>query len=293
VIATDVLLHLTLPATGSAQIAEVLRGLDPAGPGLALAADATDDPLELARQAAAARDAGAAAVLLVSGPALLGGGALGPEDAAGLRPRAAQALTAVLSALGATIKARVVLDVRRQDRLMEHAHLDAVRRGSAVPFAEQFPRFREPVLDWHDLAGRVADVPGVAEVVLRPVEAFAARPERLAVDLLHRVGAPPAVTPAAVPDPPTFSARGVRVARALNAHLLPGEQALVRDFVAANFPGPPADNQFLRPRTRAAILAAYAAGNRALFRAWLPEFGADAYADDARTAALAPRENQS
>ena len=174
---------------------------------------------------------------------------------------------------------------------MEHAHLDAVRKGSAVPFDEQFPRAGDPVLDWHDLAGRVADVPGVAEVVLRPVEAFAARPDRLAADLLIRAGAREPVTPARVPDPPTFSARGVRVACALNAHLLPGEQALVRDFVATNFPGPRSGNQFLRPQTRARILAAYAAVNRALFRARLPEFPEDAYADDARTAALAPREN--
>jgi hypothetical protein len=253
----DAVLHLTMPATGSEQIAEILAGLDPP-----------------------------ATVPLLSGPELLGGGLLGPQDAAGLRPGAADAVAAALAGLGAG-KALVVLDVRRQDRLMEHAHLHAVRNGSAVPFTEQFPMADEPVLDWQDLTDRVAAVPGVAEMRLRPVECFGARPELLAADLLALSGVTEPVTAPAVPGPPTFSARGVRVARALNAHIRPEERTLVREFVAANFPGPPTGNQFLRPRRRARILAAYAAVNRALFRAWLPEFPDDAYSDDARTAALA------
>jgi hypothetical protein len=165
-------------------------------------------------------------------------------------------------------KAVVVLDVCRQDRLMEYAHLHAVRHGSTTSFAEQFPYARKPVLDWADLADRIEAVPGVAEVVLRPVEA-------------HGV----------VLGAPTFSARGLRVARALNAHVSPDEQVLVRQFVAENFPGPESGNQFLKPDARAEILAAYAARNRALFRARLPAFDEDAYTDDAHTAALSDREN--
>jgi hypothetical protein len=193
-------------------------------------------------------------------------GELGPADAAGLCPGAVAAVAAALAAAGAD-KAVVVLDVCRQDRLMEYAHLHAVRHGSARSFAEQFPYAREPVLDWAELADRIEAVPGVAEVVLRPVEAHG--------DLL---------------DGPTFSARGVRVARALNAHVEPAEQALVRDFVAATFPGPPMGNQFLRAQTRTQILAAYAALNRALFRSRLSEFDEDAYSDDAHTDALSDRE---
>jgi hypothetical protein len=193
-------------------------------------------------------------------------GELGPQDATGLRPGAAEAVAAALAEAGAD-KAVVVLDVCRQDRLMEYAHLHAVRHGSARSFAEQFPYFRKPVLDWADLADRIEAVPGVAEVVLRPAEAYGVC-----------LGAP------------TFSARGVRVARALNAHVSPDEQVLVRQFVTENFPGPASGNQFLKPEARATILAAYAALNRALFRVRLPEFPEDAYSDDARTAALADQE---
>jgi hypothetical protein len=175
-------------------------------------------------------------------------------------------VAAALARAGAD-KAVVVLDVCRQDRLMEYAHLHAVCHGSTSSFAEQFPYSLEPVLDWADLAARIEAVPGVAEVVLRPAEAYG-------VSL----------------GTPTLSARGVRVARALNAHVSPDEQVLVRQFVAENFAGPTSGNQFLKPDTRATILAAYAALNRALFRARLPEFPEDAYADDARTAALADLE---
>jgi hypothetical protein len=285
----DAVLHLALPATGSVQISDVLGRLSLRERGLAVAADPIDDVAELARRAAAERDATGAQLVLLSGPALLGGGPLGPDDARCFRPGAADAVATALAGVGAG-RARVVLDVRRQDRLMEHAHLHAVRNGSAVPFAEQFPRADEPVLDWQDLADRVAAVPGVAEVVLRPVEAFRARPDLLAADLVGRTGLAEPVAVPAVQFPPTFSARGVRVARALNAHVRPEEQGLVRDFVAENFPGPPVGNQFLRAQTRARILAAYAAVNRTLFRARLPELPEDAYTDDVRTAALASRE---
>lgn len=283
----DAVLHLALPATGSVQISQVLGRLGLRERGLAVAADADLDAEALARCAVAERDVTHAGVVLLSGPALLGGGMLGPADAECLRPGAADAVAAALAELGAG-KARVVIDVRRQDRLMEHAHLHAVRHGSSVSFAEQFPQAQEPVLDWQELADRVAAVPGVAEVVLRPVETFRARPELLAADLVFLTGVvEPVVVAPAVPVPPTFSARGVLVARALNEHVGPEEQALVREFVAENFPGPPAGNQFLRAQTRAAILAAYAALNRTLFRARLPDLPEDAYLDDAHTAALA------
>jgi len=199
-----------------------------------------------------------------SAPDVLGWDTLGPQDADGLRPGAADAVASALADLGAD-KARVLLDICRQDRLMEYAHLRAVGHGSTVSFAEQFPYFRAPVLDWADLAERIAAVPGVIEVTLRPAQVHAS---------------------------PTYSARGVKVLRALNAHVTPEEQALVRAFVAENFPGPPSGNQFLKPARRAQILAAYAAVNRALFRAWLPALPEDAYSDDVRTAALAPRESE-
>lgn len=199
--------------------------------------------------------------------------ALGTEVLAGpepFGPDPAGALAALLAGAGGV---RVLLPVRRQDRYMEHAHLDAVRRGSAVPFAEQFPAPKSPSLDWADLAARVRAVAGVEQVDVLPLD-LGTDPVQ---QVLAALGRPP--QPAVAP-PPTYSARGIRVARALNAHLVnEAERALVRDFVAANFPGRSGADQFLSAATRARVVEAYAEANRRLFRDWLPGYPENAWTD--------------
>lgn len=252
----DVVVHLSLPATGGVEVWRALEGARSDERGLLEADLAADDEL-------------------------------GPADAPGLRPHAPTVLAKALAAAGAS-RARVVLDIRRQDRLMEHAHLHSVRVGGSVAFAEQFPTPEEPMLDWGDLAERLAAVPGVAQVVVRPLEAFAERPELLAADLARLAGLT-AIRPTAVVVPATWTNRGIQVAQALNPHLCTeAERDLFRDFLATNFPGPSCGNQFLRAGVRARILAAYEPVNRKLFRTWLPELPEDSYLDDDRTAALAP-----
>lgn len=181
---------------------------------------------------------------------------IGDDVIVGGDPFAAEAVDA-LRDLAAV---RVLLPVRRQDRYMEHAHLDAVRRGSAVPFAEQFPRPKEPTLDWAAVAERLSAVRGVEQVDVLPLDTDDDAVARaLGVTLLE--------------PPPTYSARGIRVARALNAHLeTDAERALVRDFVTATFPGRTGPDQFLSAATRARVVEAYAEANRRLFRDWLPGY---------------------
>lgn|GEM_PF-4284745 len=226
-----------------------------------------------------------APVLRLGGVSIADADGLGPADAGRLRPHAGAVLAAALERVG-TERARVVLDVRRQDRLMEYAHLHAVRAGGTAPFAQRFPRAEEPVLDWSELADRLAAVPGVAEVVVRPVELFSG-PGALAGDLLRLAGILDG-SPAPVPPTPTYAERGYWVARAMNAHVCSdGERELVCEFVAENFPGPPAGgNQFLDAPERARILAAYEGANRELYRRRLPDLPEDSYLDDRRTAAL-------
>jgi hypothetical protein len=202
-------------------------------------------------------------------------------DAGRLWPAATTALDAALST-----QARVVLHVRRQDRFMEHAHLRAVRAGSTASFADRFPDPSAPTLDWAELADRIAGVPAVVEVVIRPIELFGERPQAIASDLL-RIAGIVGVIPAPASPTPTYNERGIRVARAMNAHLTTDpERELVREFVAAHFAGPVAGNQFLGADKRGGVLAGYAESNRKFFRAWLPEGSEDAYCDDVRTTAL-------
>lgn len=204
------------------------------------------------------------------GEHLLGPEPLGPADAQRFRPEAAASLTAALA--GAT-GVRLLLPVRRQDRLMEQAHLAEVRRGSAVPFAKQFPHPLKPSLDWADLAERLRAVPGVERIDVLPLDTG----WDPLLPVLQALNLPPQPAPE---EPPTYSVRGIRVARALNAHLEnDAERALVRDFVAATFPGRDSANQFLSATTRARVVEAYAPANRRLFLDWLPGYPDTAWDD--------------
>ncbi len=175
---------------------------------------------------------------------------------------------------------------------MEHAHLGLLRSGAVGSFTEQFGQPQVPVLDWGELAERIAAVPGVAEVTVRPVELFAEWPGQLAGHLLRLAGIPD-MPPGPVSTPANYTDRGILVARAMNAHVASAaERELVTEFVASLFPGPETGNLFLDEQLRAGVLAGYAEVNRKMFRSWLPELPEDAYLDDDRTAALATRKNQ-
>ncbi|MGQ0845165.1 MAG: hypothetical protein ACT4QF_13640 [Sporichthyaceae bacterium] len=204
---------------------------------------------------------------VLAGEHLLGAEPLGVADADRLRPDAVPALTAALA--GAT-GVRLLLPVRRQDRLMEHAHLAEVRRGGSTPFAEQFPNPKDPVLDWAELAERLSGVPGVERVEVLPLDPDLDLGHGAWVDALSELVGP---AEGLFDRPPTYSARGIRVARAMNGHLeTDAERALVREFVAATFPGPSGPDLFLSAATRARVVEAYRSANRRLFRDWLPGY---------------------
>jgi hypothetical protein len=270
----DLTLHLSLPATGGTALWRALSG--PA--------------MESAGVLAPGRSPSGGAPVRLAGT-WLGPTELGSSDVVRFRPDAEAAVAERLAALGAS-GARVVLDVRRQDRLMEHAHQGQVRSGAVTSFAEQFEQPLVPVLDWGTLAERITAVPGVAAVVLRPVELFAAWPGQLAGHLLRLAGIS-GVPTAPADAPANYTDRGLLVARAMNAHVVSdAERELVQEFVASLFPAPEAGNLFLDEQLRTGVLAGYAEVNRRMFRTWLPELPEDAYLDDERTAALATRKNQ-
>jgi hypothetical protein len=270
----DLTLHLALSATGGTPLWRALSGPPMASAGVLA-------PGRLQSGGTPVRLAGT----------WLGGAELGPSDAGRFRAEAQAVVAERLAALGAS-RARVVLDVRRQDRLMEHAHLGLVRSGAVCSFTEQFSRPQTPALDWGELAERIAAVSGVAEVVVRPVELFAEWPGQLAAHLLRLAGIS-GIQPGPAVAPANYTDRGLLVARAMNAHVVSdAERALVAEFVASLFPGPETGNLFLDEQLRAEVLVGYAEVNSKMFRKWLPELPEDAYLDDDRTAALATRKNQ-
>ena len=203
----------------------------------------------------------------------------------------------MIAAAGAR-RVRIVYAARRQDRLMELAHLVEVMSGREATFAEQFPyRFR-PVVDHGALVARLGALPAVTDVRVELIESVrggraAAVDEVLdAVGLRGRLDLP---ADAELPLQPVYSARGMRIARAMNPHLdWSEERALVREFLLERFAtDDDAQTRFLRHEMRARILAAHDEVNRAFLAAYRPDLPADTYAGDAateRAIAAAPTE---
>ena len=180
------------------------------------------------------------------------------------------ALEAIAAAVAATPaeQLRLVVHVRRQDWLLELSYLQAVENGVTGSFDSLFPSAAQPVVDYDWLLGRLAALPGVAEVHARPVE----------------------LTDADRVDTRVYSARGVELAQAMAPHLDTAEDRrkvsqFLREHFAAASAGPP----FLSDSAREAILAAYSDANRALFRTWMPDLPEDGYTSVAATQEMIAR----
>lgn len=158
---------------------------------------------------------------------------------------------------------RLVVHVRRQDRLLALSYLDLVEAGSTASFAELFPHAAEPVLDYGALLDRLGALPRVAGVEVRPVEVARSDPAD------HRV----------------YTSKGLQIALAMNPHLdTEAERRKVRTFLREHFADPAAGGDgVLDPTVRQNILDAYSGMNRTLFRTWMPDLPEDAYTSAAAT----------
>jgi hypothetical protein len=241
-----------------------------------LAARFGQDLGALVRGARAQCAAGERATVVISSEWLLGAAPLGIADESMLRPDAAAALGQVLAALEPR-RARIVLYTRRQDRLLEHAYIRRVMGGHPQPPRTQFPFRLRPVLDLGDLVRRIAAVPGVADVVVKP---FELRPDGVAAfvtDFLHSVG--PAglldLSEVSALEPGRiYSAEAVRVSQAVVGHMdTHDERIRWRAFAVKTFGVPNDDEEQTRvfsDSVRLSILGAYRQLNRDFFGEYVP-----------------------
>jgi hypothetical protein len=229
---------------------------------------------------------------IVSSNRLLGVGDVGRRDAEQFRPYAAPATAQVIKALSAR-RVQVVLYTQRQDRLMELTYLQRMRTGRAHAFEEEFPGCFEPRFDYLELIDRLRTVPGVADVVVRPVELVDAGQHAFVNDFLGLVGLENRLDLNAMgldpwPYPPGYSARGARLALALTPLMdTRTEHRRLRGFVWDNYSARERyDTDFLDRDVRRRILDSYAERNRELFRTHLPDLPVESYSDDPSTFGL-------
>ncbi|HEY2271766.1 MAG TPA: hypothetical protein VGH30_03265 [Jatrophihabitantaceae bacterium] len=212
----------------------------------------------------------------------------GDPSVSGPYPDAVTVTRRVIEATGSS-QVLVLLHIQRQDRLMERAYLDAVLAGGSHEFADQFPQRQDTSLDFGPLVKQLREVPAVLEVRVRPVELALADPLGFVDDVLEAIGLSGeldlSAVPAAVPATRRLSARGARIAAAMNAHLDDdAERADVHEFLlehfgvtaarAANVRGILSDDE------RARIVQTYAQVNHALFAEHLRDLPADSYGDE-------------
>jgi hypothetical protein len=230
--------------------------------------------------------------VVITSDQLLGQRNLDARDEQQLRPAAVPAIAQVARALPAA-RTRVLLTVRRQDRLLEASHLCALANGATTTLDERFPRRAEPVLDLGGLADRLASLPDVDAVRVRPSERVAASAVGGVDDVLRALRLSGRLDLSAIGDDPgpdrLYSARAAAIAEDVNPLLDDDrDRRLVRRFLLEQFPaGAPEDLDVLTADERTALLVAYAEVNRQLFARWMPHLPIDAYADEAATDALA------
>ena len=315
----ELVLHVGLQQTGATRLRRALASLRPQlqqhGVGLVghpalsrlavegwrcdarvdpAAAEAFEDGVAglVEQQVAAIRRAGAEPrTIVLSSDHLLGRPNIDARDERVFRPHAVASVAQVIRAIGPSCT-RLVLYVRRQDRLMEACYLRALGQGRTHGFDQQFPRRFEPVLDYLELVDRLEDIPEVGDVRVRPFELVGARATTHVRDVLAAVGLSGELDMGPVPDdrPPyrLYAPRAASIALDVNPHLeSPRDRKLVREFLTSQFPGTDdASTRLLAQAERDRILTAYAAANRRLFERCMPDLPPDAYASDEATARL-------
>jgi hypothetical protein len=258
-------------------------------------ADLADDftsqlrALAVARSEKVARRIGSAPHhLLLSNEAIVGTEA--PDFGPIYRPRAAAALRHVLQALEPSAT-RLVLYVRRQDRLIESQYMQRIHAGEVHNFAE-FARAAtaECFIRYGDLVERLATIDSVVEIRVRPFEVIGAGAAAFVADLLAPLGL--TLDLDVVVDKranPKYTAPALQAALAINPLLetpkqLRATRKYLREiFPAARYPDPDLFSDAQRQR----VLAMYDASNRAFLSRYVPDVAPDAYSSEAATALLA------
>lgn len=185
----------------------------------------------------------------------------------------------------------VLLEVCRQDQLIESAYLRRVHAGDHHPFAEQFPELDRHTVDYGALADGLAALPGVERVVALPLELAGAGRPAYAAHALEAlgVGHDLEVLRTALAPRRDYTRQGLDLALAMNPLLgTTEERHVLHEMLMQNFAA--ADGQrarVLADDARAAIVARHRDVNAAFFRTWLPSLPPDSYSGDEDTATLA------
>jgi len=230
--------------------------------------------------------------VLISNERMVGARMPSQVDYPVFRPLVEASITEVIEALDPG-EVHVALYTRRQDRLIESCYLWEVQKGRSHGIREQFPFMDEPVIRYSALAARIAAIPRVGSVRVRPFEIIGAGAVAYLDDFLTNVGLQGAVDLSGLePDlsaNQSYSHPALQIALALNGRLETREErAGLRRILKTHLPASshPAA-VVLTGAERRHLLEIYRDENEHLFSTWMPDLPRDAYSTEAKTKELA------
>jgi len=239
------------------------------------------DELAGAVEAARKKVARGGRTLLISNESI--SGRLSPDYGDPFWPRAGESIAELVSVIKPE-RTRVIVYVRRQDRLLESLYMQRMHLG----YQTRWEHFRDKVcrddrVRYTQLLALVGAAPSVQSLRVRPFETIQAGAAAFTADFLDELGLGELVyelePKTLATTNPSYTQPAWEAALALNPLLsAPDQPNKVRKFLTDLFPPgeyPPA--QLLTDEERLAMLTRYRDENEALFTRYLPEFPRDTY----------------
>jgi hypothetical protein len=198
------------------------------------------------------------------------------------RPQTEAAIGEIIQALEPG-EVHVAMYTRRQDRLIESCYLWEVQKGLSHSIREQFPFMDKAVMKYFELANRIANIPRIDSLRVRPFEIISGGSLAYLDDFLGNVGLDGKLDYSEFQDDPSanrsYSQKALDLATIVNPHLdTKEERDAVRRFLKRQFStnAYPAA-KILSDDERETLIALYTEDNERLFSTWMPELPYDAY----------------
>jgi len=231
------------------------------------------------------------ATVVVSNETLIG--TVAPEFGNPYWPKAEASVRDVIEALEPT-RTKVLVYIRRQDRLMESQYMQRIHLGGTRKFA----KFYEMVggddrINYLELIESIRRVPTVDEIVVTPFEIIGAGARRFVQDFLEKLdcGVDQLIKelPEVTQSNPSYTAPAYDVARKINRYLKTTAQVdEARAFLRKMFPvGEYPRAKLLSEKQRKNLIEMYRPVNEKLFAEYLPDYPVDSYGSPEATERLA------
>ncbi len=207
------------------------------------------------------------------------------------RERAERAISDVVEALEPDTT-RLILYVRRQDRLTESAYMQRIHSGKAYTFERYLGRFEDgPIMDFSNLVERLEAIPYIESVTTRPFEIIGAGHIPFVADFLEAAGMRGIDLSNLVDmkkSNPSYTEPAYQAALTLNRLARNKDRKDVRKFLKHLFPVTDYANPVLfSDEERQQYLDLYSETNEAFFRRYHPDIPADVYSSVEATKQLA------